>query len=656
MADIIKELFVSLGYKVDGNSQRNFESSIRTATLQAQLLADGLEALAKKAAGAIASVAKGYDQLHFSSARTGASVGNIKALGYAFSQVGGSVGDAQAAIEGFAKAARTNPGTEQLLKDLGVANGGDTVGTMRNLSAKLQTMPHYVAAQYAGILGLSEEQFLLLKSGKLDEYLGQYAKTVEQVGLNQKQAADRGYEFSRALGALSMTADILGEKIASDLMPPLTQFLKDTREWVIAHKDDIAAVIANIGKAAGESAGHFMALVAALKPAWEAFDETVKKLTGSTGLSVAFDALGAILLLRVLAPLRMISALMLGLRAPAWLLGLLGAGAGAAGAAAGAAMLGGGAAAGAMNTPMVDDQGRVIGNWGGKDESNNPAAPGALKRLWQNRPGWLGGKGGAAPASKAAAGKGVAHVPGLVADELRKAGMPEEGIAAVLGNMQQESGFKAWAHNDIAGGHDGLIQWDRTRWAKVSAWIRGQGGDPADPAWQTRAFIAEGQAKPGDPIYDHPKTARGFKALMAAKGNLPLALDGMTLIERYGPGEAGGRAGNAASWLKNMPKASRPPGNDVVGSAGAFKLAKVAKKASGDLGIFGSPNSLRDFGAFEPSKLSDGGFTMNNVKMVHTTNVNVNGAADPKSTALAIGKHQDGINARALTHAQGAIR
>ena len=36
-------------------------------------------------------------------------------------------------------------------------------------------------------------------------------------------------------------------------------------------------------------------------------------------------------------------------------------------------ILGAGAAAGATNSPMVDDYGRVIGNWGGKDETGNPA-------------------------------------------------------------------------------------------------------------------------------------------------------------------------------------------------------------------------------------------------------------------------------------------
>jgi hypothetical protein len=40
----------------------------------------------------------------------------------------------------------------------------------------------------------------------------------------------------------------------------------------------------------------------------------------------------------------------------------------------GGGLLAGGAAAGAMNAPMVDEFGRVIGSWGNKDESKNPAA------------------------------------------------------------------------------------------------------------------------------------------------------------------------------------------------------------------------------------------------------------------------------------------
>ncbi len=140
-----------------------------------------------------------------------------------------------------------------------------------------------------------------------------------------------------------------------------------------------------------------------------------------------------------------------------------------------------------------------------------------------------------------------------IADEMRKTGMSDEGIAAVLGSMQTESGFSPRAHNDVAGGHTGLWQWDARRWAKVRGWIEKQGGDPWDARWQAKAFIAEGRAKPGDAIYDNGNTSGGFDDIMGAKGNMGKAVHGVQRSERFGVGEEGGRAANAGKWLGHLP-------------------------------------------------------------------------------------------------------
>jgi hypothetical protein len=77
------------------------------------------------------------------------------------------------------------------------------------------------------------------------------------------------------------------------------------------------------------------------------------------------------------------------LKPAAWLLRLLGLTATAAGAEIGigvGAALGAGAIAGGMQVPMVDDYGRVTGNWGGRDESANPAfignTSGVGEKIW----------------------------------------------------------------------------------------------------------------------------------------------------------------------------------------------------------------------------------------------------------------------------------
>ena len=136
--------------------------------------------------------------------------------------------------------------------------------------------------------------------------------------------------------------------------------------------------------------------------------------------------------------------------------------------------------------------------------------------------------------------------------ELRKAGTyNDDAIAAIVGSMQTESTFNPRAHNNQKGGHTGLWQWDRERWPRIERWIRSQKGDPYDAAWQTKAWIAEHNAKPGDAIYDNRNTERGG-AILRRNPSLREAIEGVRQSERFGRGEEGGRAANAEKWLPHV--------------------------------------------------------------------------------------------------------
>lgn len=192
---------------------------------------------------------------------------------------------------------------------------------------------------------------------------------------------------------------------------------------------------------------------------------------------------------------------------------------------------------------------------GGGEGGGGGGALGAARRTlgWTGRAlgGGQEGRGGGPSSLRSDQQKANAAA---IADELRKAGAPDEGVAAVLGSMQTESSFSPRAHNDVTGGHTGLWQWDARRWPKIRAWIEKQGGDPWDARWQTKAYIAEGRAKPGDAIYDNEGTSGGFRDIMDSKGNLPKAVHGVQRSERFGVGEEGGRAAHALKWMGNLPE------------------------------------------------------------------------------------------------------
>jgi hypothetical protein len=47
---------------------------------------------------------------------------------------------------------------------------------------------------------------------------------------------------------------------------------------------------------------------------------------------------------------------------------------------------------------------------------------------------------------------------------MKEKGLTAEQAGGIMGWMQSESGFNPRAHNDIGGGHTGIMQWDRGRW------------------------------------------------------------------------------------------------------------------------------------------------------------------------------------------------
>lgn len=72
--------------------------------------------------------------------------------------------------------------------------------------------------------------------------------------------------------------------------------------------------------------------------------------------------------------------------------------------------------------------------------------------------------------------------------ELRKAGVNDVGIAAVLGNAFAESSFNPNASN---GSHTGLFQWDKSRWSNLLGFAKERGMSPYSEVTQTQFLISE---------------------------------------------------------------------------------------------------------------------------------------------------------------------
>ncbi|WP_129950540.1 lytic transglycosylase domain-containing protein [Escherichia coli] len=247
-AETLKDFLISLGFKVDEAGARKFDAVVAGTTLKAIELGVKVEAAALSVVAFTAKIASGLDDLYWASQRTGATVEGIKQIGYAVSQVGGSVDGARGSLENLARFMRNNPGAEGFLNRLGVQTR-DASGNMRDMATiftgvgqRLSSMPYYRANQYAQMLGIDENTLMAMRRG-IGEYMGQYNAMKKAIGFNPEQAAAASNRFMTSLRFLGEMAGMARDKIGSSLADGLTGSLDRLRRQIMENFPKIEGAI-----------------------------------------------------------------------------------------------------------------------------------------------------------------------------------------------------------------------------------------------------------------------------------------------------------------------------------------------------------------------------------------------------------------------------
>lgn len=301
MADTIKEFLVGIGFKVDSSSERKFTDAIRSATLQADLMARGIEGAARAIAKAVADISAGFESIYYTAQRANTSVGSLKSMTYALSQLGTSASSAQSSLSNFGRRLATDPGAESMLKAIGVrtrdASGKlrDTTKLFEEFGRATQKMPTYVALGYAQQLGVDEDTMRAMREqpellARLKKEQAEYARSI---GLNQDEAAEKGKAFMQSLRRLQMVVTLVSEKILSDLSPALQSFIDEIIKWVQQNPDAIREGLIQIANAATEFAKALLAIARELAPVITKIGEMASSITGHDGLQGVMEAFAA---------------------------------------------------------------------------------------------------------------------------------------------------------------------------------------------------------------------------------------------------------------------------------------------------------------------------------------------------------------------------
>jgi len=440
---VIREFLVSLGFKTDERSLKNFTAGVENATKQVGKMVVAIEGAALAVGAAVASFAANMEQLHFSSQRTGASVQGIRALEYAAQSLGASAGEAMGAVEGLARFMRDTPGGGVWIKSMfgvdtedAAGNAKDNAEVLLDIGKKLAKMPWWEAQARAEPLGISEKMLMAMRNGDIDKFMAEYRNMTKNVDF-EKMEKD-AQRFMQAMRRLGIQLEALGYKVADALSQKLGGNLNDLSAWFDKNGQQIANRVAEITLL-------FMELAEIAGPAimW-VVDKLIALDKETDGMSTKIIAATA--LFNLLGGAAVVAGIWNLVKAMTAL--------GSATAAAGA----GGLLARLLPLALrMGGAAALLFHSGGLNEGEDEWAEEQRKK----RSGNGGGRINTEWAMKV----------------LQGFGWTREQAAGMLGNIKNESSFDPAAQN---GSHYGLAQWDAKRQADFEKWsgksMRGSSG------------------------------------------------------------------------------------------------------------------------------------------------------------------------------------
>ena len=308
-ATVLRDFLVRLGFKIDTASQSRFTAGVAAATKAVARLGAVAIATAATVAAATAKMTGALDELYYASRRTGASANNIKAFGYAVSQMGGDADSAAASLEAFARNLRSSPGYFGMLEKLGVRardTGGnlrDTVDVLGDVGRRLAAMPYYQANAYAQALGIDEHTLMAMREG-VGEFSDEYRRILAATGTDLDKSAKNAHDAMRAWRTFSAVSGLvlsrLGKSILDALQPAMLWFSANAGKIITTFD-----AIGRLARRAGELLGSLGDAIADLGKWLDSIDPRLKWFLGALALiavaavapKLALVALGVALLM-----------------------------------------------------------------------------------------------------------------------------------------------------------------------------------------------------------------------------------------------------------------------------------------------------------------------------------------------------------------------
>jgi hypothetical protein len=249
----LQEYLVRLGWSVDEPSFKKFGAALASTTARTAELSSAVIETAAAVELMVARVAQKYETLYYVSQRTGQSVKYIQSTQFAFKQIGLSAEDASASIERMGATLRTQPWLRAIF-----GNASTPQEVAKNLGKS--GLPYFLQARFAEMIGMDETTLLhLQKFAQVEEAMrATLTQRQREAGLDPEKLAVQSANFGRELNKLETDLEIFGDRIAADMIDPITRMLTkldESVQWLNRVDNATKGWVGTLGTLAGTAGG-----------------------------------------------------------------------------------------------------------------------------------------------------------------------------------------------------------------------------------------------------------------------------------------------------------------------------------------------------------------------------------------------------------------
>lgn len=242
-SDIIKEFLVSVGFKIDEQTLNKFGGVMGQIGGKVLALAEVLVTTAAAVETFVTVVATKMEDLYWSSQRLGSSVGAIQDYALGIKNLGGTAEGARSSLENLARLIRTNPGFGALAHGLSGVSSNDPVKIMEGLGNRFKSMPYFIAARYAEMLGIDEQTlWAMVHAPRGGAGARTFTSMYAAAGLDPEKAALGMKNFMIQVRDLEAEFTVLAQILATYLEPVAKGLIEWTQEgakWIAKEVGEI---------------------------------------------------------------------------------------------------------------------------------------------------------------------------------------------------------------------------------------------------------------------------------------------------------------------------------------------------------------------------------------------------------------------------------